>query len=91
MQTLPSCHLGMTCFTCRQAAEQVEVHSRLPLSGRRWASADQPTQILAESWVLHLLEIGHTMDSDAWQVSNCVEEELADIFLMFLDRPAHDG
>ena len=40
---------------------------------------------------MHLLQICHTVDSDAGQVSNCVEEKLADVFLMFPDYPAHNG
>ena len=39
---------------------------------------------------MHLFQICHTVDSDAGQVSNCVEEKLADVFLMFPDCPAHN-
>ena len=39
---------------------------------------------------LHLLEICDAVDSDAWHVDcHCVEEKLANVFLMLPDRPEH--
>ena len=52
-----------------------------------------PPTNLTKAWLswVHLLQICHTVDSDAGQVSNCVEEKLADVFLMFPDYPAHNA